>query len=491
MTERGGSPDRKVLWGLLLVLVAGAAVRMLHLGTWDMWTDEVQTLRMARAGEFWFGPMYSTAPINFWLTGWTVDLLGADEIGLRAAPFLAGVLTLVLFYPAFRRWIGDRGAVLGTAVLALSFWHVAWSQTGRHFALQTLWVLGAIWGFLRYREAGRRSALVLTAVFLLGALFTHSSSGFYVVALLAVVALDAIRELSSDETSGQGLGTLRSRTKMAGGVLLGLIVIYLPIYFGVGAFLLEARSAWNPPWNIVGSLGFYVTPVVVAFAAGGTFFLWRRDRGVALTLVSVAIVPLVLLTVASGITIASSAYCLPSMLAFAALAGAGCEGLLRATSERRAAFLGSAAIVAALFAVQATDLVEYHFFQNGLKPRWTEATDYVREHREPGERVWAAEGDVAEYYLGEEDVGWLGEYRTGADSLPRSATDGTWFIVYLRERPDLGAMTSPALRAEEFPEGGEFRALFPVHYGPKNRTLVVLYRDGAALGEAADPEETP
>lgn len=489
MTEHDHSLDRRIFWGLLLVLAVGVAARALHLGAWDMWTDEVQTLRMAASGEFWFGPMYSTAPINFWVTGWAVELLGADEIGLRIVPFLSGSLTLAFFFTVFRRWLGDRGALLGTTVLALSFWHVAWSQTGRHFALQTLWMLGAIWGFLRYWEDERKVGLAAAAVCLLGALFTHSSSGFYVVALLAVVALDALRRWKSLEVSGAGFA-LRSRTKVAGTVLLGLIAIYLPIYFGVGAFLLEARSAWNPPWNIVGSLGFYVTPVVVAFAAAGAFSLWKRSRQITLTLVSVAILPPVLLAVASAITIASAAYCLPSMLAVAALAGAGCDGLLRAASDDGAAFLGAAVVVAGLFLAQAEDLVEYHFFQNGLKPRWVEATRYVEEHREPGEEVWAAEGDVAEYYLGSEDVGWLGEYRSSADSLRRGTGSGSWFITYLQATPDLGAMSAPVLRRGEFPEAAKFRALFPVHYGPKNRTLVVLYRGGQSRG-GADPGGSP
>lgn len=472
-----GSTGRRLGWTAFAIVLAGAALRIAGLTGWDMWTDEVQTLRMAESGEFWFGPMYRTAPINFWITGWAVDLLGADELGLRAAPALAGVVTLPALFLAARRWVSDRAALLATAVLTFSFWHVAWSQTGRHFALQTLLVLGALHGFLVYWREGRRVGLGLMAALSLAAMFTHSSSGFYVAALLFVVFAVAVREVRTSGDLGAGLRAVWPRPAMAGLVLIGVLAVYVPIYFGVGSYVLETRSAWNPPWNILGSLGFYVTPVVAGFAAGGAFHLWSRDRRVALTLVSMVLVPTVLLTVASGITIASAAYCLPSMVAVAVLAGSGCDGVLRAASGRGAVSLGAGLVVIALFLSQGEDLVEYHLFQNGLKPRWTEATDYVQERREPGEVVWAAEGDVAGYYLGPEGVHWVGESPEASRAGPEDRP-GAWFILYLASSPDLEAMTAPTLRAADLPPGARFEALFPLDYGPKDRTLVVLHREG-------------
>lgn len=477
MSGGEGLTDRRLGWTAFAIILAGAVLRVAGLTGWDMWTDEVQTLRMAASGEFWFGPMYRTAPINFWVTGLAVDLLGADELGLRAVPALAGIVTLPALFFAARTWVSDRAALLGTAVLAFSFWHVAWSQTGRHFALQTLLVLGALHGFLVYWREGRRIGLGLLAALSLAAMFTHSSSGFYVAALLFVVFVFGVREVRAAGDLGAGLESLWPRPALAGLVLTGVLVVYLPIYFGVGSYVLETRSAWNPPWNIVGSLGFYVTPVVTGFAAGGAFHLWRRDRLVSGTLVSMVVVPAVLLAVASGITIASAAYCLPSMVAVSVLAGAGCDGLLRAASGGTVRSLGASLIVAALFFSQGEDLVEYYFFQNGLKPRWIEATEYVEERRDPGEVVWAAEGDVAGYYLGSEGVRWTGD-APEASRPDGEDPPGAWFILYLQSRPDLGAMMAPTLEADELPPGARFEALFPARYGPKDRTLVVLHRDG-------------
>ena len=473
--REGRGLDGRITAVFLLILLVGIALRVVNLGAWDMWTDEVQTLWMAESGEFWFGPMYRTAPINFWLTGWAVNLLGADELGLRAMPALSGIVTVALLFPVARRWLSDRAALLAVAVLALSFWHVAWSQTGRHFALQTLFVLGAVHGFLLYWREGSRLGLGLLAALSLAALFTHSSSGFYVGALLLVVLLAVVREVRAARDVASGLRSAWPRPAAAGLVLAGALALYLPIYLGVGAYVLETRGAWNPPWNILGSLGFYVTPVVAAFAAGGAFHLWASKRDVALTLVSLAGVPVVLLTVASGITIASAAYCLPSMVAVAMLAGAGADGLLRAASGRRGAFLAAVLVVAGLFLTQSVDLAEYHLFQNGLKPRWSEAARYVEERREPGEPVWAAEGDVARFYLGDDGVHWMGEYRNRSEAA--ADDEAAWFVLYLQSRPELDAMLNPTLRSTDFPPGAEFEALFPVHYGPKNRTLVVLHRE--------------
>jgi len=78
--------------------------------------------------------MYSTAPVNFWLTAASVRVFGANELGERFPSFLAGVLTLALFFVTFRSPLGDRAPILGTLFLSLSIWHVFWSQVGRHFA---------------------------------------------------------------------------------------------------------------------------------------------------------------------------------------------------------------------------------------------------------------------------------------------------------------------------------------------------------------------
>lgn len=481
--DRPEAADRR--WELWLAFVAVVAVavalRWWNLGAWDMWTDEVQTLWVSRSGEFKEGPMYRTAPVNFYVTGWFVALAGADALGARLPAFLAGSVTVALFFPVMRRWLGGRAALLGALVLALSFWHVSWSQTARHFALQTLLLLGALHAFLLFWREGRKWALGLCTVLLVLAHFTHASSGFFAAGLLAFIAADwALTSRQRGAETGMSPG--RRRLWALGGIGLALAV-YLPLYLWVASYLLENKRAWNPPFNIFGSLAFYVSPLLALFGVAGVASLYRRRDDLWLLLLLLALLPPALATAAGAFTISSGAYALQALPPVAALAGVAGDRLL-GSGEWEVPRVVGVAMVAALILTQGYSLAHYYASWHGLKPRWSEAIGYVEQRREPGENLFASEGDVAQYYAGRGRAEWLDRYSTSGDrdGSTSEAASGTWFVTYLdpdkRQTPGMGP--GAKLRSG-VPDGARAEAVYPLHYGAKNRTLVVYH-----LAESAE-----
>lgn len=482
------------LWlGFFLIVGVAVALRWWNLGAWDMWTDEVQTLWVSQSGEFKEGPMYRTAPVNFFVTGWFVQLVAADALGARMPAFLSGALTVALFFPLMKRWIGGRAALLGTAVLALSFWHVFWSQNARHFALQTLLLLGALHCFLLFWREGRKWALALCSALLLLAHFTHASSGFFAGALLVFVVADwALSGSESDGRERSLAGESAGREERAdgrsghrhlwalGGVGLPL-AIYGPLYLWVASYLLQNKPAWNPPFNIVGSLVFYVSPLLALFAAAGAARLYRERDGLWLLLLLLSLLPPILAATAGAFTISSGAYALQALPAIAALTGVAADWLLGEGSWGPGRLAG-AAMVAALLLTQVYWLAHYFVVWNGLKPRWSEAVGYVEERREPGEALLASEGDVAQYYAGRGRAEWIDRFTAATNGTDGGGASGAWFVTYVdgdqRQTPGFGA-------AAEFrsnvPESARVEAVFPLHYGAKNRTLVVYHETGESV----------
>lgn len=456
------------LWFVAILLLA-AGLRIFQVGAWDMWTDEVQTLWTSQSMEFKEGPMYRTAPVNFVLTGLVVRAGGASEVTARMVPLLAGILTVALCYLLFNGWVGRRAALFATLILALSLWHIFWSQTARHFSIQTLFITIGIYAFLRFWRDRRLGAAPILALLLIASLFVHSSSGFYLAALLAflvIVGIARVRTAVLPETPPP------PRRLLAIGIaaVAAPLILYVPVYLQVGSYLMENKVAWNVPGNILGSLAFYIPPYLAIPAVAGAAFLWWERNDLALLLGSLVVVPMVLVLVAANFTIASGAYCIASIIAIALLAGTACDRILTLAGPKLR--VPTAILVSTIFISQCYDLAHYYTFYNGLKPRWKEVTEFIARNRGEAELVLAAEGDVAQFYLGREGVDWLGNvdrWRGDGDE-GAAGIDGIWYAIYLEGDP-----AAPQAVIDEVRQSARLVTLFPLHYGAKDRTIALYY----------------
>ncbi|MCE9602552.1 MAG: glycosyltransferase family 39 protein [Gemmatimonadetes bacterium] len=460
-------------WWLVAVVLVAAAARLLHIASFDVWTDELHTMQIARSGEYSFGPAYKTAPLNFILTAWAMRAFGDQVVVARAIPLIAGLLTVPLFALLFARWVGRRAALIGAAVLALSTWHVYWSQNARHFALTTLLVMIGLHGFLAYWKEHRWWGAVLAPAALLAALFTHSSAGFYLAAMMAFVGGSLLWSLLRSPAGGPS----PRHHLLALSALTIALVVYLPAYLSVGKYLLGNVAPWNPAWNIVGSLAFYVPSALAVFAVAGLAFLAAERDSTGWLYASCLVVPILLLTFASNFTTASAAYYLPSLLIIALLAGVAGDRLLRAVpaSGSAATRLAVALVVAAVLAGEAMELALYHTYYRGLKPRWADASHYLESHRQPGDLILAAEADVVAYYLGSHDgIGWVDKYTQDLSSpgVPRRPGGGVWYAVYTSTGSVLALPESATRHLEA---KAVLKRVFQMSYGPKDRTIALFY----------------
>lgn len=463
LEDKTGLRGRDLVLAIGLVLLA-AGLRWYRLAEWDMWTDEVQTLWMVISGEYIEGPMYSTAPINFWVTRLAVGISGENELGIRLVPWLAGVATVSVFLWSVSRWFGSRVALLGGLFLTLSMWHVGWSQTGRHFSLQTLLVLLALHFFFVAWISGRTLGGWLSAGLLLLGIFTHSSTAFYLAAFLAFLGTGWLAAMAGEAERRPGVWL---KAAIPYGVALA---VYLPIFFGIGRYLVANKAAWNPPWNIVGSLVFYLPPWILLTALAGAFVLAsRRQIYMAVLLTFLFVIPAVLVIISSAITIASAAYCLASLPALGILVGITGNWLLEMSTGKFLRF-ASISLILGFFLTQGSELAHYYFVYNGLKPRWEEVSTFVDQRRADGEEFYAAEGDVAQFYLGRGNARWVDE-----KVLKAPPPDGAWYAVYM----DGGPVTlAPSARYRTLQGIGDLIGVFPVYYGAKDRTVAVFHVPG-------------
>ncbi|MBV8521898.1 MAG: glycosyltransferase family 39 protein, partial [Acetobacteraceae bacterium] len=135
------------LFGLTLLTLAGAFLRLGHLGWQSLWLDEGATVALARApwphfAWVWWHGEASLQTIYFLLMrGWVHG--GLSETWLRLPSALFGIASIPLLYVLARKFMASPGALGAAALLTFSPAHVYFSQEARGYTLGVLLVLCA------------------------------------------------------------------------------------------------------------------------------------------------------------------------------------------------------------------------------------------------------------------------------------------------------------------------------------------------------------
>lgn len=134
---------------VVLITLAGLALRLAFLGEKSLWLDEAITYRIALLdpAHIWQLQLEPHPPLfNLFMHLWV--RLGQSEFMLRLPAALFGALTLPVLHGLSRKVVGASGALLTTALLAVSPWHIWFSQDARMYVMVTwLAVLAAFCGW--------------------------------------------------------------------------------------------------------------------------------------------------------------------------------------------------------------------------------------------------------------------------------------------------------------------------------------------------------
>ncbi|MEM7516398.1 MAG: hypothetical protein AAF368_05700, partial [Planctomycetota bacterium] len=135
--ERSGFPLGGVLAGLACLI---GLVRFVRLGEWSLWIDEVLTVAdfQNRLGE---GNVVNQG--GYALIAWVSSLFEPtpDTFALRFLPALIGWLHLPVLWLLWRRPIGSLQAGAAALLLAVSPWHLYWSQNVRFYTFASFCAL--------------------------------------------------------------------------------------------------------------------------------------------------------------------------------------------------------------------------------------------------------------------------------------------------------------------------------------------------------------
>ena len=186
------SPSHAVL--LAAVIVIGLVLRTVAIGRESLWTDEALTLVLAQL-PVWDMITEPTDPTPFFYYALHKAFVpeGAGVIGARGISLIAGMLTLPVVYAIGRLYFSRDGALLATALVAMSAPLIDYSQEARAYALLVLLVsASALFLSLSLQDgpAGdRRRALAGFTATSISALYTHFVAWFWIAPALLILRL--------------------------------------------------------------------------------------------------------------------------------------------------------------------------------------------------------------------------------------------------------------------------------------------------------------
>jgi uncharacterized membrane protein len=194
MRQRGWIENNALMLSILLLAFL---LRIFHLDAQSLWWDEavsvvwgsmdlpsmVENLIDDRVHP----PLYYLL-LHFWLA------VGRSEFTLRTLSAFIGVLTVSVMFPLSRLVGGKRLGVLGSLLLALSPFHIWYSQEVRMYSLAALLVMLSIYFLARILDGDKLRNWVAYGGFTSLALYTHYLNAFLILAHMTYLVLSTKRD---------------------------------------------------------------------------------------------------------------------------------------------------------------------------------------------------------------------------------------------------------------------------------------------------------
>ncbi len=422
---------------LLAGLIALALVlRFWRLGDWGFDSDEIFMLRDSLHVR-----LTNPRPLLYFLNHYLVaPLLPLDEFGLRLLPAVFGLLAIPGFYFVSRRLSGTRAALFGTLLLTVSPLQVIYSQFGRYWSL--VFLLSALYPYLVYiglRERNRH-ALVLGVVAGLLASLAHPAAILLVGGPGIWFLVTYLRP--------RYLKPLWSQRRVRWATLLAVIVVgaiavrFIPILQGwisehdknpgSGQFLLRAPPrALKPLFYLLAYVEGWTLPLVLTGAVG-IYLLWQgRDRFLALFLASLAIFPIVFLSLILFRTPVSTYYLLPAAPVFFMGAGIFLDRVFEVDWKLRPRWLLPATVVVMVLVPGAPTLISQYL--NGRRFDFRGVAQWLKPRLTPGDVIFSDQPVALAHYLPGIDVQRLryntAPLRQSVRALHQSERGGALWIV--------------------------------------------------------------
>lgn len=389
-------PQRRAWWIVGGITAVALLLRLFRLGRWSFWIDEILTLQdsLALTAHWQADPIFALTnhPLTALVVNGTVSLWGESEWSARLGVAVLGATMPLLLFPLMRPLFGTAVTLLTLIFLALSPWHLYWSQNVRFYILLQLLFTVAL--LLFYRGLERDSTTALLGSLLLAGLASTERLLAVFYGPIILLYLLFLWWRPADRPAGFHRRHI--------GLLLGITaVLFIPAAWIFlrdptiwQALYLDYRGAGPLPtlWQFARGIDPQIA-LLVGIGVGLAFYQRRVPRQ-QLFLWLAAGVPVIGVTVAALFQFTNGRYlflCLPFWLLLAAQAAVRLAGK-RGSPRLTAVFL------TVLLLLPVPELIEYYTVLNGSRPDWRGAFLYVSDRAAASDLLYSNDPVVGAYY---------------------------------------------------------------------------------------------
>jgi mannosyltransferase len=247
------STTSQVTWLLLMLLsVAAIILRLWRLNT-DLWFDELLSLlNFVRqpVGEILTRlPDQNNHILFSLLSHESVRLFGESPWAVRLPSVVFGGLSIWALFLLGRRLLGEREALLASALTTFSYHHIWFSQNARGYMALLFFALLAMWLWFEALERNSWKWWLAYSLAVTGGMLSHMTMAFVVAAQFVVYAFTVSRTLRTANWSKTLLplmGFLLSVT-----LTLQFYALALPEFLHSGLHEVSLESEWTNPWWVI------------------------------------------------------------------------------------------------------------------------------------------------------------------------------------------------------------------------------------------------
>ena len=440
---------------LATITFLAVVLRFYKLGAWSFWIDEIYEIGYSLQAMARFPDL---TRVSLLLTGITLHYLPVNEWSARLVPAIIGIVSIPILYFPIKKLFNPAVALLAVALLAISPWHLYWSQNARFYSFLLLFYTLGQFALFFWLESNRPGYLILAGLLLFMATLERMVAAF--IAPVVVVYFIALLTMQFGRPAG-----LRWKNILLLAIPAGLFALYQVFSAGfLNTFTLEFVGHQRNPVRVLLAIVYDIgLPLFVAGILGGLYLLLQKSR-IGLYLLLGAVVPVILLVIISPFTPASTRYVFITLPSWVILGAYAAERLL-VQAQKQTKFL-ALAVLLVLVAEPVSQDVLYYGFQNGNREDFKSAFALVQKLKADGDLVVSTRDRIGDYYLGEEVVP---SSELDLDAVARSGRR-TWFVI------DNRTYVSPQLQ-QWLDEHSQLKGVYDVYIAGKIMMMRVYLFD--------------